>query len=134
MKPRIEGGCLCGRVRYELLGEPRELGDCHCIDCQRASGAPYVTWGTVAREERRIVAGVVKRVAHAGRLRTFAACCGTPLFFEEDAEAAMVDVTIATLDEPGGFAPRHAIWTEDRLPWVQLNEERPSYRQRRVEG
>ena len=27
------------------------LVDCHCIDCRRSAGAPYVQWGSVPRED-----------------------------------------------------------------------------------
>lgn len=132
MNSPIEGGCLCGGVRYRLHAEPSELSDCHCLDCQRASGAPFVTWGSVGKEEIELLSGELRKVNHAGRLRTFAACCGTPLFFQDDETSASIDVTIASLDEPQSYAPEVAIWTEDRLPWVELNPERKAFRRDRV--
>ncbi len=124
----LTGGCLCGGVRYEVEEPLTALGDCHCIDCRRSSGAPYVTWGTVPRSQRRIQ-GATRRVHHAGRVRVFAACCGTHLFFEEDEESDTIDVTIATLDDPVPHAPAKAIWLEDHLPWVPLNPAVPKYAQ-----
>ena len=32
------GGCLCGAVRYELLGELRGIVNCHCSKCRRFHG------------------------------------------------------------------------------------------------
>jgi hypothetical protein len=66
-------------------------------------------------------------VPYAGRIRVFAACCGTHLLFEEKPDSATLDVTIASLDDPVRFAPEKAIWLEDKLPWVRLNEALPSY-------
>lgn len=129
MSADLSGGCLCGGTRYRLLAAPTSLGDCHCIDCRRASGAPYVTWGTVPRDQVQITSGQVRRVPHAGRVRSFAACCGTPLFFEDAPDSATIDVTIASLDDPRPFGPRKAIWTEDRLPWVPLDPALPAHRQ-----
>ncbi len=121
----IEGGCLCGGTRYRLLTAPVGVGDCHCIDCRRASGAPYVTWGSVRPDQLEVCKGEPRQVRHADRIRTFAACCGTPLFFAEDDQ--WIDVAIATLDDPTPFAPEKAIWTEDRLPWVPLDPARPHF-------
>src|SRR5262249_8230713 len=46
----MSGGCLCGAVRYEIRGKPREVSHCHCATCRRAAGAPVVTWATYRRE------------------------------------------------------------------------------------
>jgi hypothetical protein len=39
----------------------------------------------------------------------------------------MIDVTIASLDDPTPFAPQKAIWLEDKLPWVKLDESLPMF-------
>ncbi|MFT3781280.1 MAG: GFA family protein [Nibricoccus sp.] len=123
----LHGGCLCGGTRYELLAAPQSIGDCHCIDCRRSAGAPYVTWGTVQRSQCKITQGAVRKVLHADRVRSFAACCGTHLFFEDSPEGETIDVTIASLDNPAPFAPQKIIWTEDRLPWVTLDSHLPKF-------
>ncbi|PYL06110.1 MAG: GFA family protein [Verrucomicrobia bacterium] len=120
------GGCLCGGTRYVLKTAPFALGDCHCIDCRRSAGAPYVTWGSVLRKDLRIK-GQLRRVPYAGRIRSFAACCGTHLFFEDTENSEAIDVTIASLDDPAPFAPAKAIFLEDKLPRVALNEAIPSF-------
>jgi hypothetical protein len=71
--------------------------------------------------------GELRVVRHADRVRSFAACCGTPLFFAEADDSPTVDFTIASLDDPVPFAPRKAIWTEDRLPWVAMDPQRPAF-------
>jgi hypothetical protein len=127
MSTSLTGGCLCGGVRYRVDAAPTDLNDCHCVDCRRSSGAPYVTWGTVSCDKLQVTDGRLRQVLHAGRIRSWAACCGTQLFFHTDAEADTVDVTIASLDDPAPFPPQCAIWTEDRLPWVRLDERLPAH-------
>jgi hypothetical protein len=130
----LTGGCLCGKTRYMLLAEPVSIGDCHCIDCRRSAGAPYVTWGSVRPAQLRLVAGGLRRVLHADRVRCFAECCGTHLFFEENGGAEWIDVTIASLDDPAKFAPRKNIWVEDKLPWVVLDPSIPSYARNSIDS
>ena len=93
-----------------------------------------MTWGTVKRDQLSIITGEVRRIPHANRVRSFAACCGTHVFFEDSREAETVDVTIASLDDPTPFPPEMSIWTEDRLPWVALNETRPVFLRSRRDG
>ena len=121
------GGCVCGGTRYLLKSRPFALIDCHCIDCRRSAGAPYVTWGSVPREDLVITRGEARKIAYANRIRSFAACCGTHLFFEDSKDSDMIDVTIASLDDPASFAPQKAIFLEDKLPWVKLDESIPSF-------
>jgi hypothetical protein len=127
MNSAIEGGCVCGGLRYRLDAAPTQTNDCHCIDCRRSSGAPFVTWGSVDRDKLTILAGQIRKIPHAQRVRSFASCCGTQLFFEEAPDAETIDVTIASLDDPLPFPPAMSIWTEDRLPWVVLDESRAVY-------
>jgi hypothetical protein len=123
----LTGGCVCGGTRYVLKSRPLALVDCHCIDCRRSAGAPYVTWGSVPRQDLVVTKGEPRKIALADRIRSFAACCGTHLFFEDTKDSDAIDVTIASLDDPAPFAPQKAIFLEDKLPWVMVNESLPSF-------
>ena len=46
-------------------------------------GAPYVQWGSVPRKDLVLTKGEPRKIPYANRLRSFAACCGTHLFFED---------------------------------------------------
>ncbi len=130
MNKVIDGGCLCGCIRYRLHERPTHICDCHCIDCRHASGAPFITWGIVKKAMLEVLSGEIKKVLFAERIRMFAACCGTQLFFLDYEGSEMIDVTISSLDSPETFAPQKTIWAEDRLPWVHLDTSRPTFKQR----
>ncbi len=123
----VTGGCVCGGTRYTLKSPPFALIDCHCVDCRRSAGAPYITWGSVPRKDVVVTKGEPRKIAYANRIRCFAACCGTHLFFEDAKDSDAVDVTIASLDDPAPFAPTKAIFLEDKLPWVVINQSLPSF-------
>jgi hypothetical protein len=63
----------------------------------------------------------------ANRVWAFAVCCGTHLFFEETKDSDTIDLAIAPLDHPAPFAPHNAIFLEDKLPWVTIDESLPSF-------
>lgn len=41
MKIPFAGGCMCGNIRYECRAQPIFMGNCHCRDCQRATGTAF---------------------------------------------------------------------------------------------
>jgi hypothetical protein len=47
MSSILNGGCLCGAVRYRVHGQPFHVTHCHCVSCRKASGAAFLTWFTV---------------------------------------------------------------------------------------
>jgi hypothetical protein len=74
-----------------------------------------------------MVSGEVRQFSFAGRVRSFAGCCGTTLFFADNETAAAIDVAIASLDEPESYLPSRAIWVEDKLPWAILDPTRVTH-------
>jgi hypothetical protein len=48
--PNMNGGCLCGDVRYSASGEPVVTSICHCRDCQRQTGSVFVEVVAVPKE------------------------------------------------------------------------------------
>jgi hypothetical protein len=132
---RYAGGCLCGSVRYELSGDPRDLCFCHCNSCRRAAGAPLVPWGTVAARDWRLTRGQLTQFRSSPPVvRGFCAACGTSLTYRNAAHAAEIDVALATLDEAARFAPRVHLWVADKLPWVGINDGLPQYPGSRAAG
>jgi len=81
----------------------------------------------VPRKDLVLTKGEPRKIAYADRLRSFAPCCGTHLFFEDSEGSDMIDFTIASLDDPAPFAPQKAIFLEDKLPWVVIDESIPSF-------
>jgi len=123
--PTICGGCLCGFVRYEATGKPYNITHCHCADCRRASGAPFVTWASFRRQGLRFTSAAPKEIAWAGRVRSFCPQCGTQLTFMAGPEADEVDVTVCSFDDPTMVKPEDHTWVGDRLPWIQLADGLP---------
>jgi hypothetical protein len=73
----VPGGCLCGAVRYEGSGEPYNITHCHCEDCRKSAGAPFVTQASFCRNNFRFTKGEPREIEWAGRIRPFCPNCGT---------------------------------------------------------
>src|SRR4051794_38791297 len=109
----LAGGCYCGQVRYESDGAPFNETLCHCTDCRRVVGAHVVAWFTVPRDSLRWTGTPASFQSSPGVTRRFCANCGTSLTWEGKADE--VDLSIASLDEPGSVAPQDHVYGASRV-------------------
>jgi hypothetical protein len=122
------GRCLCGAVTYQCGPALLSACLCHCESCRRASGAHAVAWGTVTRAAFRVTSGSLRsHVSSPGALRQFCEQCGTPITYSNERSPDLIDVTIATLDQPDSMQPTEHIWMEDALSWDRPNDGLPQF-------
>lgn len=125
---KLAGGCHCGAVRYAIDGEAVASAVCHCTDCRKASGAPFVGW-LMLPEAALEVSGapkVYESSAH-GR-RSFCPTCGTSLFYANaQTLPGLIDVQSATLDDPEAAPPRLHVMGAERLSWTRRLEALPEF-------
>jgi len=129
------GGCGCGAVRYAASGRPRWVASCHCRDCRRATGAPYVAYAGFDRARVRW-SGEPPRPhpSSPGVTRFFCGRCGTPVAYEGERWPDEVHLLVATLDDPAALPPRGHVYVGQKLPWVHLADGLPRYRTTAGEG
>ena len=127
-EPLLHGGCLCGAVRYTLAGSPIDAGYCHCRMCQLANGAPVVAWATVRAAAFQYRQGSPSTYVSSTRYqREFCATCGTQLVFRRQQTPGYVDVTLASLDDPGAVNPEYHIWRDSRIVWFETADQLPRH-------
>jgi hypothetical protein len=114
----IQGGCLCGAVRYQAAGPARAQVVCHCRSCRVAAGGASVGWVTVPTDGFAFEGEAPTRFASSpGVERTFCGRCGASLTYAHEGRAGEIDITTVTLDDPEAFAPTKEIFTAERLSW-----------------
>ena len=125
----LSGSCHCGAIRYELSGKPQVVALCHCSDCRRSAGAPFVMWAMYPESSLTIRSGTAKTINSSGTaMRSFCPDCGTGLFYRNEAILpGIVDIQAATLDDPNSLPPAIQIQTAERLDWVSHMNELPEY-------
>ena len=122
MSDTIEGGCLCGAVRFVATGEPISVAWCHCQSCRRHSGAPVSAFAAFSRDAYIVTKGeIAKFNSSPGRLRGFCAKCGSTLTCEGETSLEM-HFHVGAFDEADRLRPTRHIFPEERLPWLRLVE------------
>jgi len=102
------------------------MGQCHCRDCQRSSGAAFVAVVVVPLEALKVLKGSPKYFdtpsERGGFIhRGFCPYCGSPVLARFDAARHLMDIRTGSLDDPSWFRPAYDIWTSDAQPWDQMN-------------
>ena len=126
-KTLLHGGCLCGALRYAVRGPAAQTTVCHCSDCRRASGAPFVAWTFFRSGTLSWTAGRPKMFNFAGRERSFCGDCGTPLVFFDPGIPEWFEVSTCSFDDPKPHQPVDECWTGDRIPWLETIGKLPGY-------
>ena len=131
MAEQFSGGCRCGAVRYDCAAAPMFTGNCHCRDCQYASGGAYSTIvgvPTAALALTGELATYTVRAESGNRVtRKFCPLCGSPILSALSANPGMTVLKAATLDDPGWLRPAMHIWTERGQPWAETSPTSPKF-------
>jgi len=122
----MQGGCLCGAVRFELTEPFGAVVHCHCTSCKKLSGGGGTTNGRLATEAIRVLEGeeLLRTFQPAdGKAKTFCSVCGSNLFGAgwPDSEASAVRLT--ALDDAAGQEPQVHIFVRSIAEWETLPED-----------
>ena len=124
----MEGGRLCGAVRYVAGSEPINSGVCHCETCRRVASAPGLPFLGVPSAGFRITKGQpTDYVSSPGVTRSFCGHCGSPLTYRRDDTPAAIDIMTVSLDDPEAVPPTFRVWTSEALDWDHLAADLPAY-------
>ena len=116
--------CSCGQLSITVHGEPRGVGVCHCLACQRRTGSVFAALASFAAPFE--VAGRASeyvRTGDAGARFRFRFCpvCGTNLFHTEEGEdERSVGVAVGAFADPAFPRPKVSVYDSRRHPWVKL--------------
>jgi hypothetical protein len=116
--------CCCGQLSIEVHGEPRAVGVCHCLACQKRTGSVFAALAGFAAPYT--VTGIATEFVRAGdqgaqfRFR-FCPVCGSTVFHtEEGYEDQWVAVAVGAFADPGFPPPQSSVYDSRRHAWVRL--------------
>jgi hypothetical protein len=108
MKLPQTGGCLCGKIRYEITEAPQLVYTCHCVDCQRLTSSAFSIGIVVSDTAFRLMGFEprhLQRTAGSGRVNTRLVCpecgswvCGKPRDGVRRVRAGTLDDTWVAAD------------------------------------
>jgi hypothetical protein len=122
----LQGGCLCGAVRFEITAPFLSAGYCHCTHCQRRTGTGSSANGRVAQESFQLLQGQEQLRAfqpETGVPKLFCATCGSALFSGQPLSDEQVAVRLGALDRDPGIRPQYRQFVDSAAPWEPLPQD-----------
>lgn len=131
MQLPFTGRCQCGALSFESAAAPLFTVNCFCRDCQRTSGAPYVSTLRVP-EATLAISGEVRRSSRIGDSgdeveNGFCAVCGSRMFSFAKSMPDSVGLFATSLDDPSWYRPQFSIYASRAPHWHVLDTSAPAF-------
>ena len=124
---KTTGGCLCGAVRYEIVGPLRRVVYCHCEQCRKTSGH-FVAATSCRREHLTLtVDGGLRWFQSSPEARRgFCERCGSSLFWSYKS-APTITIMPGSLETPTGLKAYMHIFVADASDYYSIDDGLPQH-------
>jgi hypothetical protein len=122
----LQGGCLCGAVRFEVTEAFLNSGYCHCTHCQRRTGTGSSVNARVAQSGFRLLEGEQELRSFTppvGRPKVFCGVCGSALFSGEPLSDGEVSIRLGTLDGDPHIRPEYRQYIDSAASWETIPDD-----------
>ena len=131
---RISGGCYCGSLRYESVGDIEASIQCHCRECQYITGGNPNVIMIMPLNGFEFVKGVPKTFKRKdienAVTRLFCENCGTGIGTKNPNRPNSIILKVGTFDDPSIFKPDIAIFTIDKQKFHYIEDGLKSFDRR----
>ena len=105
--------CCCGQLHLTIEGEPSRIAMCHCLECQRRTGAVISNQARFRRDQVTIAGKTTAWMptAESGNAMTFHFCptCGSTVYWDNEGFPGYVTVAIGNFADSNFSAPNIAV-------------------------
>ena len=126
----LYGGCLCGAVRYRVVGPLGLVEHCHCSMCRKAHGAAFSTNAVVPTSALELLTGtevIAEYESSRERRKCFCARCGSQLFVRRLDDPAVTAITLGTLEGEPGVRPERHVFVGSKASWDAIADALPTF-------
>ena len=133
MDGELNGGCLCGKVRFVVRGPLEGFRLCYCSRCRKATGSAHASNLFTQPENIHWLSGqdMIKRFELETAkyfARCFCADCGSPVPWISRREGRMI-IPAGALDDEPDIRPQQRIFCADQADWSKDVTTVPGFEQ-----
>ena len=127
----ISGSCLCGKVSYKTEADPKAIINCHCTDCQKATGSVHATL-LLFPEDEVSLSGSPSEFDHqadSGNTLTKIFCekCGSQVAGRNTGRQGTITIRAGTVDQKSAVNPMMNIFCDSAIPSTPMNADLKSF-------
>jgi len=125
----LEGGCLCGRVRFRTTQAPLRTFACHCTFCQKVTGSSFYAESMFPKDSVQFNAGELSIYEHTSDGSNkkifvhFCPNCGTTVSLTFERWPDMRGISRGCYDDPNAATLTSHIWTRSAQTGIALPQE-----------
>lgn len=128
----IEGGCLCGKIRYRIEGPLENAEHCHCSMCRRFHGAAFSSYADFNPDSFHWLQGEDQLGIYEpnpGKGWAFCKTCGSSLGMP-GADGRLTSVALGTVDGDPGIRPTEHMFVGSKAVWYDISDDLPQHQER----
>jgi hypothetical protein len=119
--------CHCGSLRVVASGDPKRVYVCHCLACQRRTGAIMHSGAAYSKSKVRIegASKIYARKADSANENRFHFCpnCGGNVYWEGDKFPDDYGITVGSFADPEFPPPTYSLFEASMHHWLRLPPE-----------
>lgn len=126
----INGHCECGSVRYTVHGPIVDFSHCHCSNCRRLHGAPYVSFAGVKYADFQWLSDEKAMKVYASSAkndRYFCVNCGSQLMVISEDYPGMIYLALGAVDGAPELPAGYHQYVDSRAPWLEICDDLPQF-------
>ena len=124
----LEGGCLCGEVRYRITRSHLSAVHCYCDMCRKAHGGAFSTHAPMRREQFEMLSGQLISYASSSQgIREFCPRCGSHILVHGQTQDGAVAVPVGTLDGDPELTVTGHIFVREKVSWFEIADDLPQH-------
>ena len=124
------GSCLCGKIKYELIGKFDSFFFCHCKSCRKDTGSAHASNLFSSTAKLNWLSGETEVKTfdfnNSGHIKSFCPNCGSALP-NIQMDGKMIVVPAGSLDSDIDVEPTGHIYLSEKANWDEGLERFPHF-------
>jgi hypothetical protein len=125
------GSCQCGAITLTTHDKPRMMVQCHCLDCQKATGTGHASYAMFAENDVTINGEATKfsvaTDSGSQMARYFCPTCGGRVYGINSERPGIVSIQVGCFEDHSWFSTQAVVYASRRNDWDITSDEVPNF-------